>query len=279
MKRFPKVTVVTVCYNCHDVIEQTLRNVLKQTYLNLEYIVIDGASTDGTRHIVERYAQRLAYWVSEPDKGIYDAMNKGIRAASGEWIIFRNAGDYFFHPTAIEDVFSWYDDHGETLITGGMRCFGADGYRDKRWHAQDDNVWHSAYIPHPATFIRMTAQKAHPYSTHYRIASDYRLFQQLMLNGASIALYDGIVALFDCEGGVSSRHLSLAWEEMLRIREELGAPQDIIKETLHRCNRIKITAWLNALTQANKHLYALYRRWHKRTDWTQQPLCVTLKDI
>ena len=101
----PKVSIVTVTYNCADIVEKTICNVLKQTYPNIEYIVIDGNSTDGTREIVERYADRLAYHVSEPDKGIFDAMNKGIIAATGEWILFMNAGDFFFKPTTVADVF------------------------------------------------------------------------------------------------------------------------------------------------------------------------------
>ena len=88
MKQNPKISIVTVVYNCMDTIEKTIQNVLKQTYPNIEYIVIDGNSTDGTKEIIERYADRLAYWVSEPDKGIFDAMNKAIGIATGEWILF-----------------------------------------------------------------------------------------------------------------------------------------------------------------------------------------------
>ena len=108
MKETPKISIVTVTYNCKDTVEKTIQNVLKQTYPNIEYIVIDGNSTDGTKEIIERYADRLAYWVSEPDKGIYDAMNKGIKAATGDWILFRNSGDYFFEPSTVEKVFDWY---------------------------------------------------------------------------------------------------------------------------------------------------------------------------
>lgn len=90
-----KISVVTVCYNAVNDIEETMLSVLNQTYDNIEYIVIDGGSTDGTVDIIKKYSNRLAYWVSEPDKGIYDAMNKGIEVATGDYINFMNAGDYF----------------------------------------------------------------------------------------------------------------------------------------------------------------------------------------
>lgn len=87
-----KISVVTVCYNAADTIEKTMLSVLNQTHHDIEYIIIDGGSTDGTVEIIRKYADRIAYWVSEPDKGIYDAMNKGIKVATGEWINFMNAG-------------------------------------------------------------------------------------------------------------------------------------------------------------------------------------------
>ena len=84
MKTTNKISVVTVCYNSVDAIEETMLSVLNQTYPNIEYIIIDGGSTDGTVDIIKKYADRLDYWISEPDKGIYDAMNKGIAVATGD---------------------------------------------------------------------------------------------------------------------------------------------------------------------------------------------------
>lgn len=94
MKNNPLISVVTVSYNAVLTIEQTILSVINQTYPHIEYIIIDGGSTDGTVDIIKKYANRIAYWVSKPDKGIYDAMNKGIRTAKGEWINFMNAGGF-----------------------------------------------------------------------------------------------------------------------------------------------------------------------------------------
>ena len=115
MKSNVKVSVITVVYNDVKNIEKTIKNVLKQTYTNLEYVVVDGASKDGTLDIIKRYEGKLR-WISEPDKGIYDAMQKGANTATGEWIIFRNCGDYFITPDAIDKVFSEYRDNGEDFI-------------------------------------------------------------------------------------------------------------------------------------------------------------------
>lgn len=279
MKNHPKISIVTVCFNCKDVIEKTICNVLKQTYRNVEYIVIDGASMDGTKEIVESYADRLAYWSSEPDSGIYDAMNKGIDVATGDWIIFRNAGDYFFKPTTIEDVFDWYEDKGEDFIVGGMRSFDHIGYHDKFYHLQDMDVWHRAFISHPSTFVRLSVQKAHLFPTSYRIASDYYFFQKLMLEGAAMVCYDGIVSLFDSESGISSTQLVQSWKEMLLIRRQLNAPRNVLKETQKMFFKTRLYQIFVNVLKIYKPLYRIYCMKHQHIGWTQQSLSITLKDI
>lgn len=122
MKSLPIISVITVTYNCCDTIEQTILNVLKQTYLYLEYIVIDGGSTDGTVDVIKKYAHKLAYWVSEPDKGIYDAMNKGTLAATGEWLLFRNSGDFFSALLPYRMCFNGTSIRGKILFTVECAC-------------------------------------------------------------------------------------------------------------------------------------------------------------
>ena len=96
----PTVTVITVCYNAKEALKTTMRSVFAQRYDALEYVIVDGASTDGSVELIKQSANKVDHWVSEPDNGIYDAMNKGARQASGEWVMFLNAGDEF----ANEDV-------------------------------------------------------------------------------------------------------------------------------------------------------------------------------
>ena len=100
-----KVTVVTVSYNADKVIEPTIKSVVNQTYPNLEYVIIDGSSTDNTLNIIKKYSNKISAWYSEPDRGIYDGMNKGLDVATGDWIIFMNAGDRFLHKNVLKDFF------------------------------------------------------------------------------------------------------------------------------------------------------------------------------
>ena len=102
----PLVSVVTVVFNGAQHLEETIRSIINQSYDNIEYIIIDGGSTDGTLDIIKQYDHTIAYWVSEPDSGIYDAMNKGVSLACGDWINFMNAGDIFSDETTVQHVFS-----------------------------------------------------------------------------------------------------------------------------------------------------------------------------
>lgn len=100
------ITIITVVYNDKEGLERTVNSVLSQTYKSLEYIIVDGGSTDGTLDVIRKYEDKINKWISEPDHGIYDAMNKGIRMASGKWLNFMNAGDVFANDDIIRSVFS-----------------------------------------------------------------------------------------------------------------------------------------------------------------------------
>lgn len=114
----PLISVVTICYNAKNDLEKTILSVLSQTYQDIEYIIIDGGSTDSTVDIIHKYSERLFYWISEPDKGIYDAMNKGMDRATGSWIIFMNAGDTFCDNEVIKNIFGYNDLSDYSVIYG-----------------------------------------------------------------------------------------------------------------------------------------------------------------
>lgn len=102
----PLISIITVTYQAESLLERTIESVLAQTYPHIEYLIIDGGSRDGTTDIIRRYAEHLAYWVSEPDKGLYDAMNKGLAAAKGDYVWFINAGDRIFAPDTLSRIFA-----------------------------------------------------------------------------------------------------------------------------------------------------------------------------
>jgi glycosyltransferase involved in cell wall biosynthesis len=122
----PTISIITVCYNADTVLEGTIRSVLKQTYPDIEYLIIEGASTDGTLDIINQYRNSLSRVVSEPDRGLYDAMNKGLRLATGDFVWFLNAGDELFASDTVEKAVSKLSPetdvfYGETMLVNNQR--------------------------------------------------------------------------------------------------------------------------------------------------------------
>jgi glycosyltransferase involved in cell wall biosynthesis len=176
-----KVSLITVCRNVAPVIAETLDSVLGQTHPDIEVIVIDGASTDGTHAILERYRSRLAVLVSEPDHGIYDAMNKGLRHATGDIIGFVNAGDLLMTPQVISQVVEAFRTSGAEAVYGDIIMVDeADTTKVKRiWKSggyERTNFTRGWMPPHVATFIRKSVyDRVGHFNTHLRIAADYEI--------------------------------------------------------------------------------------------------------
>ena len=171
----PKITVVTICYNAVNTIEKTILSVINQTYNNIEYIVVDGASTDGTMDIIKKYDDRIAKWVSEPDNGIYDAMNKGIDMATGEWINFMNAGDIFFSCFSISSAFDIVDTISADIIYG----YQVHSYKYGKYvriRLSLDRFRYCMPIGHPSTFVKTSLMKECKFDTNFKIAADYNFF-------------------------------------------------------------------------------------------------------
>ena len=183
-----KISIVTVCYNSAATIRDTIESVLGQSHPDIEYILVDGASKDGTMAIVNEYRARIATVISEPDKGIYDAMNKGVQAATGEVVGILNSDDFYETPTVLADVAACFAQHPDSELVFGdlvyvqpenlqkvVRFYGAGHFRP--WKLRFG--W---MPPHPATFIRKRAyERVGPYSLEYRISADYEIFVRLLL--------------------------------------------------------------------------------------------------
>lgn len=157
----PKITVVTVCYNAVDTIENTILSVLNQTYDNIEYIIIDGSSTDGTVDIIKKYADKIAYWVSEPDNGIYDAMNKGIDIATGDYINFMNAGDGFYDNEALSNLMPFIKNNVSVIFGKSIKTNGSGDEKLEipiPFYTQNKRI-KSPGICHQATFVETSLLK------------------------------------------------------------------------------------------------------------------------
>lgn len=214
-----KISVVTVCFNAVDVIEETMLSVLNQTYPNVEYIVIDGGSTDGTVNIIKKYADRLAFWISEPDKGIFDAMNKGVLHATGEYINYMNAGDRFFDQNVISEIIEKLPTAIlPDVIYGDWLAKYTDGY--EKCHAKVENLNFKMALCHQAIFLKNSIMRERPFDLTFKFAADFNLFHKLFIENFSFHNIGKYIAIYDHSGLSSSRNsISPIYREYHRILE------------------------------------------------------------
>ena len=219
----PLVTIITVVFNGEKHLEQTIQSIISQTYDNVEYIIIDGGSTDGTVDIIRKYEEVIDYWVSEPDAGISDAMNKGISLATGILINHLHAGDKFAADTTLSSVVSSYNSEGWRWCFGNqllrshtddtiVGCFCPPKFSQKLLHIVNT-------IPHPTVFSeRALIEEVNGFDNNYKCAMDYHLwlrFTQL----SKPKQFDYATAEF-LLGGRSS-DIKLALREEFRARKEV----------------------------------------------------------
>lgn len=172
----PKISVITINYNNKNGLEKTLKSVTSQDYTDYEYIVIDGGSNDGSKELIEQYDGKISYWKSEPDKGIYNAMNKGIAAANGEYVIFINSGDHFYNEHSLSTGSTYLS--GEDIIYGNLHVVNNESAYIKEY-SSDLSLFYFYHesLPHPATFIRRNAfKKVGFYDENLKIVADWKWF-------------------------------------------------------------------------------------------------------
>ena len=199
-----KISVITVCYNAVLGIRKTIQSVLSQTYHDIEYIIIDGGSTDGTVEIIREYEDRIAYFVSEPDDGIYYAMNKGIDVATGEMISFLNAGDIYYSNYTIASVFSHYSTKEFADV---IYCYQVHSYpygKYVRKHLPLSSFCSCMPFGHESCFVKTSIMKERKYDTTFRIAADYHFFFQLYVSGYRFESVEELVAVFESMEGAST---------------------------------------------------------------------------
>lgn len=203
MNRTPRISVITIAFNDQEGLRSTMASVLAQTYPNLEYIVVDGGSTDGSIDLIRQHAPSLARWVCEPDNGIYDALNKGARLCTGDWVIFMNAGDDFASPNIVSEVFSETINPDLNFIYGD-RIVKYPGYQVLHRAGPTEAMWKGSQFSHQSIFIRGDFQRKNLYQLNIRISADFALFFEACAAGLKFKKLDYPIACVSA-GGLSDR--------------------------------------------------------------------------
>jgi len=195
----PTFSIITVCYNEAAHIRETLDSIICQTCKDYELIVVDGGSTDGTKNILEQYADHFVWWCSEPDKGIYNGMNKGVSHATGEYVIFMNGGDCFHDEHVLNQVMR----HGLTADIMEGNAVNKNTQQPIRQHIDNLEIQLiTDCLSHQSTFIRRYLLNKFPYDERYKIAADWKFWLQTLLNDKHSYefLSDIVVADMDVTG-------------------------------------------------------------------------------
>lgn len=266
-----KISIITINYNNREGLRCTIESVLTQTYREVEYIIIDGGSEDGSAELVEEYKRvgrferfRRFYSCSEHDGGIYFGMNKGFAQATGDYLLFLNSGDRLVGKRVLEDIFG-SEDYAEDLVVGRQLHYNrlhlpcARRIREKI----DKHYLYHDTLPHQCTFIhRQLLEKTNGYHTDYRVVSDWIFMYEAVVNHrASVRLVDTVVAIQEV-GGVSNdlsrcvrevsaylaaNHPTFATEDWVSLMQAYSQSSAYTSATRSRLGRflVKIALWIN----------------------------------
>lgn len=222
-----KISIITICKNSETTISQCINSVAEQSYPNIEYIIIDGASSDGTLQIIDKYKNKISSIISEPDKGIYDAMNKGVNVSTGDYLFFLNADDFLISNNTIENVAEFINSrNGKTadIYFGQVLIYNKKNGIGNLWKAANVSKFslYRGSIPHQATFCkRESFSKCGLFDTSYKIAGDYEWFVRSLLKyNLTFVRSEIIVTVFN-KGGISTDNNSaiIIKKEKERIRK------------------------------------------------------------
>lgn len=198
----PLVSIVTVVFNGEREIENTMLSVINQTYQNIEYIIIDGGSLDGTVAIIKKYDKVIDFWSSEKDFGIYHAMNKGIDLASGRWINFMNCGDSFFSLDTVELIFSKPLCDEVQIIYGDHEVVYSSGRRKIVKAGSSVNLWKGSQFCHQSSFSKLDYHKSNKFNLRNEIVADFEYFYLAFKKNVRFKYVDTVLASFSA-GGIS----------------------------------------------------------------------------
>ena len=223
-----KLSIITINFNNRDGLRKTIESVVNQTWQEFEYIIIDGGSTDGSVEVIKEYADRIDYWVSEPDKGIYNAMNKGIDQAKGEYSLFLNSGDCLTNNAILQEI--RHDINGEDIVMGLLKVVPSNriAYTDIVEPITFCNFYKGNPISHPSSFVKTSLCNRLRYDEEYKIVSDWKFFlQALVMEHCSYKIIDKVITDFQ-EGGISDNRAQCEQEKEQILK--LLIPQRILMD-------------------------------------------------
>lgn len=232
MNAMAKYTIITINYNNAKELRHTIESVINQTYKDMEYIVVDGGSTDESVEIIKEYAENIDFWLSEQDNGVYNAMNKGLRHARGQYVNFMNSGDSFYSTHVLEEI---DQQMGDADILFGNVCDSVSGKLYGGIKAGSEVTFltlKKEILCHQATFYRREIFERHPYDESLRLIADWKVnVQAIIFDNCKVKVVDTIVANYDLTG-MSSTQGKLHAEERQKVIAELF-PERIAKDYEH----------------------------------------------
>ncbi len=278
-----KLSIITINRNNAAGLEKTMQSVAAQTYKEFEYIIVDGASTDGGVEVIKSFESKFGHlkWVSEPDSGIYNAMNKGIRMASGDYIQILNSGDSLAKEDVTERMLSALGETGDPSVLYGnmVKCF-PDGYRmvDKSFAGQEITMlgMYTGTVNHDATYIRRDLfDKYGYYDESLKIVSDWKWYlQAIILGGEKPKYVDMDVTLFDMTG-ISETSKELDQTERKQVLEQLF-PEAVLKDyeryvfPIEQINRLQRHPWsYKMMSFLERCLFKLEKKKQKKSNISQ----------
>jgi glycosyltransferase involved in cell wall biosynthesis len=226
------ISIITVVYNGEKYLEETILSVINQTYDNVEYVIIDGGSTDGTLDIIKKYEEKIDYWVSEKDCGIYDAMNKGIDLASGEWINFMNAGDSLVNNKVLNNLLSELSNFCNDIVYGDIniiRSFDLISIYYKICSKIDKYFLMENTICHQAIFFRkLLFLESGKHNLQYKIVGDYERLLTFFILGKKIKYSNILIANYLNDGFSTNNYYKSNIERLRVIKSKYGLSLRII---------------------------------------------------
>ncbi|MCK4678322.1 MAG: glycosyltransferase [Bacteroidales bacterium] len=192
------LSIITVVLNDAEAFENTFHNVRNQKFEGIQYIIIDGNSSDGTIELIKKYEEHIDYWSSEPDNGIYDAMNKGIARANGEWIMFLNAGDTFYNDHILTDIFSEDLSDVDVIYGDSIADYGSFSICQKAGNLKD--LWRGMRFNHQSVIVKTELLKRRPFNLKFSIGADFDFIYHQYLQKKKFKYFPLPISVFDVNG-------------------------------------------------------------------------------